>query len=82
MKDGTKYPATIFITGDSDTRVDPLHARKMAARVQAATASGKPVLLHYDTEGGHSAGLPIGKMIDNAADLLAFLVSQVFPAAN
>ena len=82
VKDGTKYPATMFVTGDSDTRVDPLHARKMAARVQAASASGKPVLLHYDTEGGHSAGLPVGKLIDNAADLLAFLVSQVFPPAK
>ena len=60
-------------------RVDPLHARKMAARVQAATASGKPVLLHYDTEGGHSGGLPIVKQIANTADMLAFLVSQVFP---
>lgn len=79
VKDGTKYPATMFITGDADTRVDPLHARKMAARVQAANASGKPVLLHYDTEGGHSAGLPIAKQIENAADMLAFLVSQVFP---
>lgn len=82
VKDGTKYPATMFVTGDSDTRVDPLHARKMAARVQAASGSGKPVLLHYDTEGGHSAGLPVGKLIDNAADLLAFLVSQVFPQSK
>jgi prolyl oligopeptidase len=82
VKDGVKYPATMFITGDADTRVDPLHARKMAARVQAATASGKPVLLHYDTEGGHSGGLPIVKQIANTADMLAFLVSQVFPAAQ
>jgi len=79
VKDGEKYPATLFVTGDADTRVDPLHARKMTARVQAANASGKPVLLHYDTEGGHSAGLPIAKQIENAADILAFLVSQVFP---
>jgi prolyl oligopeptidase len=82
VKDGTPYPATLFITGDADTRVDPLHARKMAARLQAATASDKPVLLHYDTEGGHSAGLPVAKLIDNAADMLAFLVSQVFPDAK
>ena len=82
VKDGEKYPATMFITGDADTRVDPLHARKMAARVQAANASGKPILLHYDTEGGHSAGLPIAKQIENTADMLAFLVSQVFPAAK
>ncbi len=82
VKDGEKYPATLFVTGDSDTRVDPLHARKMAARVQAANASSKPILLHYDTEGGHSAGLPVAKLIENGADMLAFLVSQVFPPAN
>jgi prolyl oligopeptidase len=82
VKDGANYPATLFVTGDADTRVDPLHARKMAARVQAANASGKPILLHYDTEGGHSAGLPIAKQIQNSADMLAFLVSQVFPAQN
>ena len=82
VKAGTKYPATMFITGDSDTRVDPLHARKMTALVQNANSSGKPILLHYDTEGGHSAGLPIAKQIENAADMLAFLVSQVFPAAK
>jgi prolyl oligopeptidase len=82
VKDGVKYPATMFITGDADTRVDPLHARKMAARLQAASASGKPILLHYDTEGGHSGGLPIVKQIANTADMLAFLVSQVFPAAQ
>jgi prolyl oligopeptidase len=79
VKDGEKYPATMFVTGDADTRVDPLHARKMAARVQAANGSGKPILLHYDTEGGHTAGLPVAKQIENTADLLAFLVSQVFP---
>ena len=79
VKAGTKYPATMFITGDSDTRVDPLHARKMAALVQSANSSEKPILLHYDTEGGHSAGLPVAKQIEDSADMLAFLVSQVFP---
>lgn len=79
VKDGEKYPATMFVTGDADTRVDPLHARKMAARVQAANGSGKPILLHYDTEGGHTAGLPVAKQIENTADMIAFLVSQVFP---
>lgn len=79
VKAGVKYPATLFVTGDADTRVDPLHARKMAARLQAATAGDAPVLLHYDTEGGHSAGLPIAKQITNTADMLAFLVAQVFP---
>ena len=77
VKDGVKYPATILITGDSDTRVDPLHARKMAARLQAATGSGKPVILHYDTEGGHTQGLPLGKRVRNLADELAFVTQQL-----
>lgn len=77
VKDGANYPATLLVTGDSDTRVDPLHARKMAARLQAANASGKPILLHYDTEGGHTQGLPMSKRVENAADELAFLVRQL-----
>ncbi|MCA2970183.1 MAG: S9 family peptidase [Acidobacteriaceae bacterium] len=77
VKDGVKYPATILITGDADTRVDPLHARKMAARLQAATGSGRPVILHYDTEGGHTQGLPLGKRVANLADELAFLTQQL-----
>jgi len=65
------------VTGDADTRVDPLHARKMAALLQASTASEKPILLHYDTKAGHSGGLPIDRLIENNADELAFLVWQL-----
>ena len=56
VKEGATYPAVLFATGDADTRVDPLHARKMTALLQASTGSGRPVLLHYDTKAGHSAG--------------------------
>jgi prolyl oligopeptidase len=77
VEKGVKYPAVLFVTGDADTRVDPLHARKMAAMVQAATASGLPVLLRYDTKAGHSGGLPIDRQIENNADELAFLVWQL-----
>jgi prolyl oligopeptidase len=56
-----KYPATLFVSGDSDTRVDPAHARKMTALLQAATASGKPVLLRYDTTEGHSGSGSVDK---------------------
>lgn len=73
---GTKYPPVLFITGDADTRVDPLHARKMAALMQASTGSGKPILLHYDTKAGHSGGEPVEKRIENTADELAFLVKE------
>ncbi len=77
VKPGTKYPAVLFVTGDSDTRVAPLHARKMAARMQAAMGSGKPVLLLYDTKAGHSGGTPVGKQIDNLVDYFSFLYWQL-----
>ncbi len=77
VKKGAKYPAVLFVTGDSDTRVAPLHARKMAALLQASTGSGNPILLHYDTASGHSGGLPVTKLIDDGADMLTFLAWQL-----
>jgi prolyl oligopeptidase len=74
---GTKYPAVLFLTGDGDTRVAPLHARKMAARLQAATASGLPVLIRYDTQAGHSAGLPVSRRVDEYTDVMEFLFWQL-----
>ena len=74
---GTAYPATLFVTGDSDTRVDPLHARKMTARLQAATGSERPVLLHYDVKAGHSSGRPISKRIEDDAVVMQFLYWQL-----
>src|SRR5262249_2408420 len=72
-----KYPATLFITGDGDTRVAPLHARKMAALLQASTGSNRPVLLLYDTKSGHSGGRPINKIIEEDTDILSFLFWQL-----
>jgi len=77
VKPGTKYPPVLFVTGDSDTRVDPLHARKMAALVQAQTGSNRPVLLLYDTKTGHSGGMPVSKQIEDNTDQLSFLWSQL-----
>ena len=77
VKKGVKYPAVMFVTGDSDTRVAPLHARKMAALVQASTGSDRPVLLRYDTEAGHSAGLPVSKQVQELTDVLGFLLAEV-----
>lgn len=82
VKAGTNYPAVLFITGDGDTRVAPLHARKMAARLQAATASDKPVLLLYDTKSGHSGGRPLGKQIEEETDWLSFLFWQLGISGN
>jgi prolyl oligopeptidase len=77
VKQGTKYPAVLFITGDSDTRVAPLHARKMTALLQASTGSDRPVLLHYDTKAGHSGGTPVSKQIEDLTDELSFLFWQL-----
>ncbi len=74
---GTKYPAILFLTGDSDTRVAPLHARKMTAAVQAAQGGDKPILLLYDTKLGHSEGRPVSKIIEEDTQVLGFLMWQV-----
>jgi prolyl oligopeptidase len=77
VKEGVKYPAVLFITGDGDTRVAPLHARKMAALLQAANTSDRPILLLYDTKSGHSGGRPISKLIEEFTDILSFLCWQL-----
>ena len=77
VKPGTKYPAIMFVTGDSDTRVAPLHARKMTALVQADNASDNPILLHYDTRAGHSGGGAVSKDIDDVVDEYSFLRWQL-----
>ncbi len=79
VQDGTKYPATLFVTGDNDTRVAPLHARKMAARMQAAASNGpeQPILLLYDTKSGHSGGRPVAKQVEEYTDILSFLFWQL-----
>jgi prolyl oligopeptidase len=76
VKTATAYPAVMFFTGDSDTRVDPLHARKMTALVQAASTSGRPILLHYSTTGGHSAGVSVEQKVQDDADQLTFLWTE------
>jgi len=73
VTDGAHYPATLFITGDLDTRVDPMHARKMAAMVQAKNASAEPILLRYHTRAGHAAAQPIRDQIDSMVEELGFL---------
>jgi prolyl oligopeptidase len=77
VKPGEKYPAVLFTTGDQDTRVPPLQARKMTARLQAASASGRPVLLLYDTKAGHAGGRPLSKIIEDVSLELSFLFWQL-----
>jgi prolyl oligopeptidase len=76
VKAGTAYPAVMFFTGDNDTRVDPLHARKMTALLQSASSSGRPILLHYSVTGGHSAGVGVEQKIQDDADQLSFLWTE------
>jgi prolyl oligopeptidase len=81
VKPGTKYPAVLFVSGDSDTRVAPLHARKMCALLQADTGSDKPILLHYDIKTGHSGGKPINKQIDDQTDIFSFVFKELSMSA-
>jgi prolyl oligopeptidase len=76
VKPGTKYPAIMFFTGDSDTRVDPMNARKMTALMQASTGSDRPILLHYSLKGGHSAGVSLTQLVEDQADELGFLWTE------
>ena len=71
------YPATLYISGDGDTRVAPLHARKMAALMQATHGVATPILLRYHTEAGHSGGQPVSQRIDETVDTVSFLLWQV-----
>jgi prolyl oligopeptidase len=73
--DGTAYPATLINTGEEDSRVDPCHARKFAARLQAASTN--PVLLRVEAAAGHGQGKPATKQIEERADVLAFLAWQL-----
>jgi prolyl oligopeptidase len=82
VKKGENYPAVLLVTGDGDTRVAPLHARKMAARLQAASASDRPILLLYDTKSGHSGGRPLNKRVEELADILSFLFLQLGVNSN
>jgi prolyl oligopeptidase len=77
VKPGVKYPAVLLTTGDADTRVPPLQARKMTARLQGATGSDRPILLLYDTKAGHSGGKPFRKVIDDLALSVSYLFWQL-----
>jgi prolyl oligopeptidase len=76
VRQGTKYPAVLLTTGDNDTRVPPLQARKMTALLQWATASDRPILLHYDAKSGHAGGRPFGKVVEDLTLEISFLFRQ------
>ncbi|MGA2978527.1 MAG: prolyl oligopeptidase family serine peptidase [Terriglobales bacterium] len=81
VKPGQEYPAILFMTGDTDTRVDPMHAKKMAALMQAEARNGaspdKPILLRIETKAGHGQGKPVTKQIEESTDMYSFLFWQL-----
>ncbi|MGC1162355.1 MAG: prolyl oligopeptidase family serine peptidase [Candidatus Sulfotelmatobacter sp.] len=81
VKAGVEYPAVLFMTADSDSRVDPMHAKKMTALMQAEAANGgsrtRPILLRIETKAGHGAGTPVAKRIEEYADVYSFLFWQL-----
>ena len=77
IRDQVAYPATMLVSGDRDQNCNPLHARKMTARLQAATASGFPVMLDYSDYRGHSPVLPFSTRVEALTNRLAFLCDQL-----
>ncbi|WP_243320967.1 prolyl oligopeptidase family serine peptidase [Geothrix sp. SG200] len=77
IKPGTKYPPTLVTTGDHDDRVVPAHSHKFTATLQAAQAGPAPILTRIETSAGHGAGKPTAKVIEERADVLAFLVKNL-----
>jgi prolyl oligopeptidase len=82
LVEGTCYPAVLIETGEEDSRVDPMHARKFAARLQAATSCGRdrPVIVRIEAKAGHGQGKPASRQADEAADVLAFVWWQLSSA--
>jgi prolyl oligopeptidase len=77
IKAGTKYPATLVTTADTDDRVFPAHSFKYAAALQAAQAGNAPVLIRIETKAGHGAGKPTSKQIEEQTDIYGFLVKNL-----
>ena len=77
VKDGTKYPATLITTGDHDDRVVPWHSFKFAARLQEAQAGASPIMIRIETKAGHGAGKPTAKIMDEIADIYAFMFKNM-----
>jgi prolyl oligopeptidase len=76
VRAGVNYPATLITTGDHDDRVFPAHSFKFAAAMQNADPQGQPILLRVETRAGHAQGEPVGKLIDEVADIYAFILQN------
>jgi prolyl oligopeptidase len=82
VRDGVKYPAVLLTTGENDGRVNPAQSRKMAARLQAASASDRPILFYSSASAGHGIGTALKERIAGQADVYAFLFDQLGIAAK
>ncbi len=74
---GTPYPAVLLMTGATDGRVNPMHSRKFAAALQAATGSGLPILLRTSANSGHGIGSSLDERIAERTDELTFLFDRM-----
>ena len=78
VREGLRYPSMFFTTAESDSRVDPMHARKMTARMQEVQRDpSRPILIRVETKAGHGAGKPVSKLADELADELSFLLHEL-----
>jgi prolyl oligopeptidase len=81
VKAGAEYPSILFMTADTDTRVDPMHSKKMAALMQSEASNGpsreRPILLRIESKAGHGAGKPVTKQIEEQVDIYSYLFWQL-----
>ena len=77
LKEGVSYPATLVTTADHDDRVVPAHSFKFAARLQECHKGNNPVLIRIDTKAGHGGGKPMSKVIEEQADIYAFIMKNL-----
>ena len=77
VKDGVEYPATLFLTGANDPRVDPMQSRKMTARLQSATQGKTPILLRTSANAGHGGDSSLSERIEQSVDVYAYLFDQL-----
>jgi prolyl oligopeptidase len=78
VKDGVRYPSMLFATAESDSRVDPMHARKMVARMREAQGDPeRPILLRVESKAGHGQGKPITKVAEALAEEQTFAFREV-----
>ena len=77
VEKGARYPAVFMATGENDGRVNPMHSRKMIAQLQAASASGQPILLTIDSRSGHGVDSALSVRMNQFADFMSFLFDQL-----